>query len=136
MIIWKKPLSVDEVTEKIQYQSTLDVVALKNSVMYESNEFMQKFELGRELMRIITEENIMKACLSKEKMEALEIFSNYEYEEWMCWKHVWVMKRWEHWRYFQIMNMKNGCVKKIVDGECLCVICIVNFENVIVLSFV
>ena len=80
----KKPLSVDEVTEKIKYQSTLDVVALKNSVMYESNEFMRKFELGRELMRIITEENIMKACLSKEKMEALEIFSNYEYEEWMC----------------------------------------------------
>ena len=66
-----------EVCEKIGYPSTLDVVALKNSVMYQSGVFMRKLELGRELMRIITEENIMKACLSKENMEALELFEKH-----------------------------------------------------------
>ena len=45
--------------------------------MYQSGVFMRKLELGRELMRIITEENIMKACLSKENMEALELFEKH-----------------------------------------------------------
>ena len=57
----KKPLSVDE-------------VALRNELVNNSNEFMRKLELGREIKEIMTEENIMKACLSKEDMEALELF--------------------------------------------------------------
>ena len=77
----KKPLSVDEVTEKIEYTSTLDEAALKNSIVSESNKFMQKLELGRVIWKIITEENIMKACLSKENMEALELFEKHGWDK-------------------------------------------------------
>ena len=81
-----------EVCEKIEYQSTLGEAALKNSIVSESNEFMRKLELGRVIWKIITEENIMKACLSKENMEALELFEKHgqtkdvKHVEWKPWQ--------------------------------------------------
>jgi hypothetical protein len=38
---------------------------------------MRKLELGREIKEIMTEENIMKACLSEEHREALELFEKH-----------------------------------------------------------
>ena len=70
----KKPHQ-EEVTEKDN--STLDVVALRNIVVNNSNELMRKLELGRELMRIITEDNIMRASLSADHAEALELFQKH-----------------------------------------------------------
>ena len=61
----------------MENHTTVDEVALKNSILSESNEFMRKLELGRVIWKIITEENIMKACLSKENMEALELFEKH-----------------------------------------------------------
>ena len=66
-----------EVCEKIEYHSTLDVVALENIVVNNSNEFMRKLELGRELKRIITENKYMKASLRAEHAEALEVFEKH-----------------------------------------------------------
>ncbi len=65
-----------EVCEKIEYKSKLDVVALKNSIVSEINEYQRKLELGREVKRIVLELNAPTAGLSKEKMEALELFEN------------------------------------------------------------
>ena len=65
-----------KVCEKIEYQSKLDVVALKNEVISEANEYERKLELGRELKKIVLELNVATACLSKEKMEALVLFEN------------------------------------------------------------
>ena len=73
----KKPLSVDEVTDKIDYQSRVDVVALKNSIVSEANEYQRKLELGREVKRIVQELNVSTACLSKEFAEALEVFEKH-----------------------------------------------------------
>ena len=75
-------LSFDEVTEKIEYQSTLDVIALKNSILEDINEYQRKLELGREVKRIVNELNTRKVGLRREFVEALEIFSKHEYEEW------------------------------------------------------
>ncbi len=75
-------LSVDEVTEKIGYHSTLDVIALKNSIVCDINEYQRKLELGREVKRIVNELNTPKVGLRREFVEALEIFSKHEYEEW------------------------------------------------------
>jgi hypothetical protein len=66
-----------EVCEKIEYQSTLDVVALENEVISEINEYERILELGRVIWKIITEENIMKASLSKGFAEALELFEKH-----------------------------------------------------------
>ena len=63
-----------EVSEKIEYHSTVDKVALGNILEKGSNEFMRKLELGREIKEIITEDKIMKASLSEEHREALELF--------------------------------------------------------------
>ena len=52
--------------------------ALKNSIVSESNEFMRKLELGREVKQIVLELNAPTACLSKENMEALELFEKHE----------------------------------------------------------
>ena len=65
-----------KVCEKIEYQSKLDVVALKNEVISEANEYERKLELGRELKKIVLELNAPTAGLSKEKMEALQLFEN------------------------------------------------------------
>ena len=52
--------------------------ALKNSIVSESNELMRKLELGREVKRIVLELNAPTTCLSKENMEALELFEKHE----------------------------------------------------------
>ena len=65
-----------EVYEKIEYTSKLDVVALKNEIISEANEYERKLELGREVKQIVLELNVSTACLSKEKIEALELFNN------------------------------------------------------------
>ena len=65
-----------EITEKIEYKSKLDVVALKNSIISEINEYERKLELGREVKRIILELNASTAGLSVEHAEALELFEN------------------------------------------------------------
>ena len=65
-----------EVTEKIEYKSKLDVVALKNSIISEINEYERKLELGREVKRIVLELNASTAGLSKGFAEALELFEN------------------------------------------------------------
>ena len=75
-------LSVDEVTEKNGYHSTLDVIALKTSNLGDINEYQRKLELGREVKRIVNELNTQKVGLRKEFVEALELFEKQEYEEW------------------------------------------------------
>ena len=70
-----KPYSIDEVTEKIEYDSTVDVVALKNKIV---NEYHRKLELGREIKKIVQELNVNIACLDEEYMTALELFENHE----------------------------------------------------------
>ena len=75
-------LSVDEVTEKIGYHSKLDVIALKNSIVGDINEYQRKLELGRRIKEIVQELNTPKVGVRKEFAEALEVFENHEYEEW------------------------------------------------------
>ena len=76
----------------MEYNSTLDVFALENSVMYEANEYMRKIELGRELKRIITEYKYMKASLSAEDRKAFEFFEKHGQDkyvkpvEWRAWQ--------------------------------------------------
>ena len=79
-------LPVDEVTERIDYHSTLDVIALKNSIVGDINEYERKLELGREVKRIVKELNTPKVGLRREFVEALQIFSRHEYEEWRGWE--------------------------------------------------
>ena len=74
--------SVDEVTEKNGYHSTVDVLALKNSIVGDINEYQRKLELGREVKRIVQELNASKVGLRREFVEALELFEKHEYEEW------------------------------------------------------
>ena len=62
--------------EKMEYHSTVDEAALKNSIVSESNEYERKLELGRVIKKIVLELNVATAYLSKEKMEALVIFEN------------------------------------------------------------
>jgi hypothetical protein len=52
----------------------VDNVALRNKIRNNSNEFMRELELGREIKEIITEDKIMKASLSAEDREALDLF--------------------------------------------------------------
>ena len=73
----KKPISADQVTEKIENQFKLDVVALENEIISEINEYQRKLELGREVKRIVLELNAPTAGLSKENMEALELFEKH-----------------------------------------------------------
>ena len=72
----KKQYSKDDVSEKIEYNSNVNVTALKNSIKGEVNEYQRKLELGREIKQIVQELNVPTASLSKEKMEALELFEN------------------------------------------------------------
>ena len=69
-----KPYSIDVVTEKIEYDSTVDVVALESEIV---NEYPRKLELGRKIKKIVQELNVPLASLDKEKMEALELFENH-----------------------------------------------------------
>ena len=68
-----KPL----VTEKIEYNSTIDVDALKNEIVQSDNEYQTKIELGREIKKIVQELNVNIPSLDKEKIEALELFENH-----------------------------------------------------------
>ena len=65
-----------EVCEKIEYQSTLDMAALKNSIVGQINEYERKLELGRGIKEIVLELNASTAGLSKGFAEALELFEN------------------------------------------------------------
>ena len=69
-----KPL----ITEKIEYNSTIDVCALKNKIVRCDNEYQTKIELGREIKKIVQELNVNIACLDKEDIAALELFENHE----------------------------------------------------------
>ena len=81
-----------EVCEKIEYQSTVDEAALRNKLVNNSNEFMRKLELGRVIKKILTEDKIMKASLSEEHREALELFVKHGQDkddktiEWRPWQ--------------------------------------------------
>ena len=62
------------VTEKEEYHSTLDMVALKNNIRSETDEIRRKLELGRGMKEIIIKCKIMKASSDKEFAEALKLF--------------------------------------------------------------
>ena len=87
----KKPAQ-KVVMEKMEYHSTVDEAALKNSIVSESNEYKGKLELGREIKEIISEDKIMKASLSEQHREALELFEKHEQDndvkpvEWRPWQ--------------------------------------------------
>ena len=72
----KKTNSIDEVTEKIEYNSTVDVAALKNKIVWCGIEYQWKLELGREMKEIVLDLNIPTASLDRDDMEALESFEN------------------------------------------------------------
>ena len=84
---------IDEVTEKVEYNSTLDVAALKNNIVWKANEYQRKLELGREIKQIVQELHVPTACLDKEQMEALELFENrgqvkeIKPAEWRPWQY-------------------------------------------------
>ena len=71
-----KPYSMDVATEKIEYDSTVDVAALENKIVRSANEYPRKLELGREIKQIVLKLHAPIACLDKEEMEALESFEN------------------------------------------------------------
>ena len=82
----KKPNSIYQVKE---YQSKIDVVALKNEIV---NEYHRKLDLGRKVKQIVHERNAPTASLDKCDMEALELFENrgqvkeIEAAEWRPWQ--------------------------------------------------
>ena len=63
----KKTYSIDLVTEKIEYHA-------KNEIVWGSNEYQRKLELGREIKQIVQEFHAPTAYLNKERMEALTFF--------------------------------------------------------------
>ena len=67
----KQPQKVE-----IENQFKLDVVALENEIISEINEYQRKLELGRGIKEIVLKLNVPTACLSKENMEALQLFNN------------------------------------------------------------
>ena len=66
-----------EVCEKIEYNSTLDMVALENKLVNNSNKYKRKLELGRVIKEIVLKLNASTAGLSKEYVEALELFEKH-----------------------------------------------------------
>ena len=88
----KKTNGIDDVNEKIEYNSTIDDIALENKIMRCSNEYQRKLELGREIKEIVHELNAPTASLDKADMEALELFENrgqvkeIEAVEWRPWQ--------------------------------------------------
>ena len=69
-----KPCSIDVVHEKIEYNSNVNVVALKNKIVRGVIEYQRKLELGREIKEIVHELNAPTTSLDKADMEALEFF--------------------------------------------------------------
>ena len=92
-----KSHQIDEATEKVEYNSTLDVTALENIIAGRANEYQRKLELGREIKQIVQRIKAPTACLDREQMEALELFENRG--------HVKEIKPIE-WRPFQIELLK------------------------------
>ena len=88
----KKQCSIDDVNEKIEYNSNVNVVALKNKIVWGVIEYQRKLELGREIKEIVHELNAPIASLDKADMEALELFENrgqvkeIEAVEWRPWQ--------------------------------------------------
>ena len=82
-----------EVCEKIEYHFTLDMVALENSIVSNINEYNRKLELGRGINEIVLKLNVPTDGLSKEQMEALELFQNrgqvkdVKLVEWRPWQN-------------------------------------------------
>ena len=72
------PPPIAEDKEKEEYNSTLDMVALRNRLRNNSNEYMRKLELGRGIKEIVLKLNASTAGLSKEYAEALELFEKHE----------------------------------------------------------
>ena len=66
----------------------MNVNALENNMMNEKNEYERKLQLGRKIKAIALKRAISTVCLSKDKMEALELFENHgqvkeiEFVEW------------------------------------------------------
>ena len=98
----------------MENHTTVDEAALKNSIVSESNEFMRKLELGRELMRIITEKNIMKASLSVEHAEALELFEKHKQDNDV--KPV-VWRPWQEELLKYVNNPTDRRIIWVVGGE-------------------
>ncbi len=73
-----KVQSIDEVTEKMGYDSTLDVTGLENMIV---NDFNRKLDFGREIKKIIIKHKIPTTSLRNEFAEALEVFENYGKDE-------------------------------------------------------
>ena len=69
-----KPQPIDEVTEKVEFNSTLDVTALENMIVEDIKEYHRKLELGREIKLIINRIKAPTLGLRKEHAEALELF--------------------------------------------------------------
>ena len=88
----KKQCSMDVVTEKIEYNSKIDDIALENKIMNDANEYRRKLELGRKVKEIALKNDIPAASLSKDNKEALELFENRGQEkeieavEWRPWQ--------------------------------------------------
>ena len=83
---------MDVVTEKIEYNSKIDDIALENKIMNDANEYRRKLELGRKVKEIALKNDIPAASLSKDNKEALELFENRGQEkeieavEWRPWQ--------------------------------------------------
>ena len=73
-----KVKSNDEVREKIEYNSTLEVALLENMIV---NDFKWKLEVGREIKKIIVKHRIPQTSLRNEFVEALGVFENYSQEK-------------------------------------------------------
>ena len=59
----------------------LDMIALKNIIVGNINEYQRKLELGRRIKEIVQELNAPIVGLRKEFVEAWEAFENHEYED-------------------------------------------------------
>ena len=61
-----KQQGLDEVIEKVDYNSTLNVTALKNNIAGRVNEYQRKLEFGRDIKEFVQEIKAATACLDKE----------------------------------------------------------------------
>ena len=61
-----------------EYHCTINVTALKHEIVHAKDEYQKKLELGREIKKIVQELDVPITCLDKEKIDALELFENYE----------------------------------------------------------
>ena len=73
----KKPYSIDGVTGKIEYHSTVDDVAFENKIVRGGNEYQRKLELGRKIKQIVLKNQIPTASLDKDEKDALELFEKH-----------------------------------------------------------